>query len=61
MAGVRRAFAEAGPIYALLDAADRLTLATPDAAHTFPPAQRQEAYDWLERVLGGPAERESQR
>jgi dienelactone hydrolase len=56
VAGVRRAFAEARPIYALFDAADRLVLATPDAGHTFPPAQRQEAYDWLERVLGGPPE-----
>lgn len=61
VAGVRRAFAEARPIYELFDATDRLVLATPDAAHTFPPAQRREAYDWLDRVLGGPAERVGQR
>lgn len=61
VAGVRRAFAEARPVYELFDAADRLVLATPDAAHTFPPAQRREAYDWLDRVLGGPVEQADQR
>jgi len=51
VAGVRRACAEAGPIYALFGAADRLVLATPDAGHTFPAEERAKAYAWLERVL----------
>ena len=33
VAGVRRTFAEVGPIYALFAAEDRLVLATPDAGH----------------------------
>ena len=49
--GVRRAVAEATPIYALFGAGERLVLVTPEAGHTFPPAQREEAYAWLDRTL----------
>ena len=41
--GVRKAFAKAGEVYGLLDAAARLTLATPDAPHDFPEAERRAA------------------
>ena len=58
VAGVRRAFAEAGPIYALFNAEDRLVLVTPEAAHTFPRPQREEAYTWLDRVLAADVEHE---
>lgn len=50
--GVRRAIAEARPLYGLFGAEDRLVLVTPDAAHTFPERERLEAYRWLERILG---------
>jgi dienelactone hydrolase len=49
--GVRKAFAKAGEIYALLNAANNLTLVTPDAPHDFPDAERQAAYAWLDRLL----------
>ena len=49
--GVRKAFAKAGEVYGLLDAAARLTLTTPDAPHDFPEAERQAAYAWLDSVL----------
>jgi acetyl esterase/lipase len=49
--GVRKAFAKAGEVYALFNATDKLTLVTPDAPHDFPDAERQAAYDWLDRML----------
>jgi dienelactone hydrolase len=49
--GVRRAFAKAGEVYALLNAAPNLVLVTPDAPHDFPDAERQRAYEWLDEVL----------
>lgn len=49
--GVRRAIAEARPVFARFGAADRLVLVTPDAAHTFPERERLEAYRWLDRIL----------
>ncbi len=49
--GVRKAFAKAGEVYALMDAPDRLKLVTPDAPHDFPEAERKAAYEWLDRVL----------
>lgn len=49
--GVRRSFAAVRPIYALHGAEDRLELLTPDAGHTFPPACRLRAYEWLDRML----------
>lgn len=49
--GVRKAFDKAGAIFALLDAKQNLVLATPDAPHDFPEAERKSAYDWLDRLL----------
>jgi neutral ceramidase len=51
ISGVRRAFAKAAEVYALLDAAPNLTLLTPDAPHDFPNAERNAAYEWLDRML----------
>ena len=49
--GVRKAFAKAAEVYALFDAPGRLRLATPDAPHDFPEAERTAAYEWLAEVL----------
>ena len=49
--GVRKAFAKAADIYALHDEPARLKLATPDAPHDFPEAERKAAYAWLDEVL----------
>lgn len=49
--GVRKAFARAGEVYALLKAEKSLTLVTPNAPHDFPEAERQAAYAWLDGVL----------
>ncbi|MBL9151218.1 MAG: neutral/alkaline non-lysosomal ceramidase N-terminal domain-containing protein [Verrucomicrobiales bacterium] len=49
--GVRKAFAKAGEVFALHQAADRLKLVTPDAPHDFPDAERQAAYAWLDGLL----------
>ncbi len=49
--GVRKAFAAAEPVFELLGAKQKLVLATPEAPHEFPEAQRQEAYAWLDRLL----------
>ena len=49
--GVRKAFANAAEVYALLNATDRLTLVAPDAGHDFPETERLAAYAWLDRVL----------
>ena len=51
IAGVRKAFTKAEAIFTLLDAQDRLKLATPDALHDFPEAQRYESYEWLREQL----------
>ena len=49
--GVRKAFAKAEDVFTMLNAKDRLKLATPDAQHDFPEVQRLEAYQWLEHQL----------
>lgn len=49
--GVRDCVTAAGPVYALLGAADRLAVRHPDCGHDFPQAVRQEAYEWLDRQL----------
>ena len=49
--GVRKAFAKAGEVYALLNAKPKLTLVTPDAPHDFPEPERKAAYEWLDRLL----------
>lgn len=54
VAGVRRAIEEARGVFALYGADERLVLVTPDAAHTFPAAERQKAYDWLDRTFATP-------
>ncbi len=51
IAGVRKAVAEAGKVYELLGAKDKLILDAPEAEHDFPTAQRQAAYAWLDNLL----------
>lgn len=46
--GVRKAFKKAEDVFRLFPAKGQLKLATPDAAHDFPQAQREEAYNWLQ-------------
>ncbi len=50
--GVVDCLAAAQPVYALLGAADRLSGAYPDAPHTFPAETREEAYRFIDRVIG---------
>jgi dienelactone hydrolase len=45
--GVRKAFEKAEFVYKLFNAGNQIRLATPDAAHDFPKAQRDEAYQFL--------------
>jgi dienelactone hydrolase len=49
--GVRKVIDRVQPVYDLLDATDRLHVIYPDAGHDFPDDVRQQAYDWLKRVL----------
>lgn len=49
--GVREVMAEAGKVYRLLGAPDRLAARYPDSAHDFPDADRQAAYAFLDRWL----------
>jgi dienelactone hydrolase len=49
--GVRVCIEAARPVYALLGAPGALDAAYPDAAHDFPPAQREAAYARLDRAL----------
>ena len=51
VAGVRKAIAEAKPIYELLGAPEQLQVRYPDAGHEFPPAVRHEAYQFIDRIL----------
>lgn len=51
VSGVKKAVAEAGNVYALFGAGDRLKAVYPDSAHDFPEAQRDEAYAWLKKQL----------
>jgi dienelactone hydrolase len=54
VSGVRDVMAAARPIYALLNAADRLAAYYPDCGHDFPPESRKIAYEWLDRWLKTP-------
>ncbi len=54
VAGVKKAIAEAKPIYELFGAADELQVRYPECGHDFPPDVRQEAYKFIDRVLAGP-------
>lgn len=51
ISGVRKAYAKAGEIFALLKAEKNLSLVTPDAPHDFPEAERKAAYEWLDGLL----------
>ncbi|NQT35900.1 MAG: dipeptidyl aminopeptidase, partial [Planctomycetes bacterium] len=52
--GVKKAEAEAGKVYRLFGAGDRLVVKYPDAGHDFPPDVREEAYRWFDRFLPKP-------
>jgi hypothetical protein len=49
--GVRACIDAATPVYGLFGASDRLQAVYPDAEHDFPPAVREEAYRFLDKVL----------
>jgi acetyl esterase/lipase len=49
--GVRACIASASPVYRLLGVPDRLEAVHPDAGHDFPPAVRDQAYEFLDRAL----------
>lgn len=51
ISGVRKAYAKAGEVFALMKAEKNLTLVTPDAPHDFPEAERKAAYAWLDGLL----------
>jgi dienelactone hydrolase len=51
VAGVRDVFAAARPIYELYGEADRLVADYPNAAHDFPMASRQRAYEFIDKHL----------
>ncbi|HEX3727282.1 MAG TPA: PVC-type heme-binding CxxCH protein, partial [Pirellulales bacterium] len=51
VAGVRNAIAAVKPIYELLGATERLQVRYPDAGHEFPPAVRNEAYQFIDLML----------
>lgn len=50
--GVRKAFAEAAKVYELHGVPNRLKLADPNVGHDFPPQTRQQAYEFLDVMLG---------
>ncbi len=49
--GVRDCLKAAAPVFALYQATDRLVAVHPDCGHDFPPAVREQAYAFLDRVL----------
>ncbi|MEX2113979.1 MAG: PVC-type heme-binding CxxCH protein, partial [Pirellulales bacterium] len=49
--GVQKVIAEAQPIYDLLGAGEKLQVRYPNAPHDFPPAERFEAYAFIDRML----------
>jgi len=51
VSGVKDCLAAAAPVYALLQATDRLVAVHPDCGHDFPPAVREQAYAFIDRVL----------
>jgi dienelactone hydrolase len=51
VAGVMDCVAAARPVYSLLGDANRLVVRYPAGGHDFPPAIREEAFEWLDRVL----------
>lgn len=51
--GVRESLADAEPIFKLFGHRDNLQAVHPDSKHDFPDAERQQAYEFLDRVLAG--------
>jgi dienelactone hydrolase len=51
VSGVRDCVTAALPVYELLGAKERLVAAYPDAGHDFPPETREQAYQFVDRVL----------
>ena len=49
--GVRESIATARPIYKLFERSDSLQAVYPDSPHDFPPAARQQAYEFLDSHL----------
>jgi putative membrane-bound dehydrogenase-like protein len=49
--GVRKVIAAARPIYALLGAPENLQVRYPDSEHDFPPRERHESYQFIDRIL----------
>ena len=52
LSGVHDCLAAARPVYRLFQAEDGLVARHPDSGHSFPRAIREEAYAWLDRVMG---------
>ena len=52
ISGVKDCLTAAGPVYTLLGGEGQLKAAHPDGGHDFPPAVREEAYQFIDRVLG---------
>lgn len=53
--GVEDCIRAARPVYALLDAEEKLAANYPDCGHDFPDEPREKAYAWLDRWLKRPA------
>jgi hypothetical protein len=51
---VDRIAAAARPVFALLNAANHLTIRHPESDHDFPDNVRFESYDLIQQVLGKP-------
>ena len=51
VSGVKDCLTAAAPVYALFQAGDRLVAVHPDCGHDFPPAVREQAYGFIDRVL----------
>lgn len=49
--GVKQAVAEAGKVYHLLAATDRLQAVYPECGHDFPPEIRRQAYQFIDKML----------
>ena len=51
VSGVREVIEAASPVYRLFDKPEYLQAIYPDSPHDFPPAARQQAYDFLDKHL----------
>lgn len=51
VSGVQDCVRAAAPVYALLEAKDRIAAVHPDCGHDFPPETRRQAYAFIERML----------